>query len=200
MSSPQITNAIFAGNTGRRSGGAIFNGGGSSGTSSPQITNATFTGNTASSGGAIFNTGSFGGASRPLITNTILWGNTADNGGNDIVNDDATPEYRHTLAEGLDLTGTGTGNVDGTDPASDPLFVDAGDFSGPDNTCSAPPTTACASRWQARPWAPAPTPRLRRAASPRASPPTSPARLASKTAPSTSALMKAPLPAPPQKR
>ena len=126
---PQITNAAFTGNT-ATNGGAIYNNG-TAGTSSPEITNTTFTGNSADTGGAIYNLGTFGGTSSPKITNVILWGNSAPDAP-EIFNDEAIPTLSHSLVQGLDLTGTGTGNLDGTAPASDPLFIDSGDPDGAD--------------------------------------------------------------------
>ena len=65
--------------------------------------------------------------SSPKITNVILWGNSATRDGNEIRNRDATPTLSYTLVEGL--SPSGTGNLDGTDPANAPRFVDA---DGPD--------------------------------------------------------------------
>ena len=126
VSSPVITNAAFAGNAAVSRGGAIYSNG-FSGTSSPQVTSTTFTGNSAGDGGAIYNDGFNGGTSSPKITNVILWGNSATGDGDEIYNRDATPTLSYTLVEGLNPSGTG--NLDGTDPANAPRFVDA---DGPD--------------------------------------------------------------------
>ena len=126
VSSPQITNATLTGNSAGDDGGAIYNNG-YNGASSPEIIGTTFTGNAATDGGAIYNDGGDGGVSSPQITNSILWGNSAGTDGNEIFNFGASPTLSHTLVEGLNPSGTG--NLDGTDPANAPRFVDA---DGPD--------------------------------------------------------------------
>ena len=123
-SSPVITGSVFTGNTATLLGGAVLANGNNGGASSPVITSSTFAGNDAQDrGGALFASATNGGASAPAFTNALLWGNTATNGGAQVATNGGTPTYAHTLAEGLDLTATGTGNLDGTDPASDPRFV-----------------------------------------------------------------------------
>ena len=123
-SSPVITGSVFTGNTATLLGGAVLANGNNGGASSPVITSSTFAGNDAQDrGGALFASATNGGASAPAFTNALLWGNTATNGGAQVATNGGTPTYAHTLAEGLDLRATGTGNLDGTDPASDPRFV-----------------------------------------------------------------------------
>jgi len=136
-STPQITNVIFSGNTVSSQGGAIYSDGRSNGTSTLQITNATFSGNTASNqGGAIYNQGT-GGTSSPQITNAILWGNSAPSGGSEIYNNSGSSTLSHTLIEG-GVNGSGVGGDNNTDGGNnidaDPLFFDASDPDGADDT------------------------------------------------------------------
>jgi len=136
-SSLQIINASFTGNS-ARFGGAIFNER-STGSSNPQIVNSTFTNNSAEDGGALFNLLlPNGGTNSPQITNSILHGNNATNSGDEIFNHGATPTLRHTLIEG-GLAGIGESNgsstTDGGDNLdADPLFLDAADPDGDDDT------------------------------------------------------------------
>ncbi|GHT02240.1 hypothetical protein AGMMS49525_05420 [Bacteroidia bacterium] len=115
-SSPELTNVIISGNSANISGG-MYND-----NSSPVLTNVTISGNSANSddGGGMYNERS----SSPALTNCILWGNTAGRNGNNLYNDGfGAPTYAYSLVGDEDLTGTGTGNLDGTLPASNPLFV-----------------------------------------------------------------------------
>jgi uncharacterized repeat protein (TIGR01451 family) len=121
-SNPRLTNVTFSGNQVNSEGGAMFNS-----MSSPRLTNVTISGNTANSeGGAMFNTGS-----NPTIQNSIIWGNELDDGTPSQVAGD-TPTYRYSLVQGLNPSGTG--NLDGTNPANDPRFI------APVDASNAPPT------------------------------------------------------------
>jgi predicted outer membrane repeat protein len=135
-SSPEVANTAFAGNTVSDQGGAIFNNA-EMGASSPQIANATFTNNVASSGGAVYNHGA-GGSNRPEIANTILWSNTASSSGDEIYNYSAEPTLTHTLIQGGlgDIVNdAGSSTTDGGgNLTQDPLFADASNPDGPDDT------------------------------------------------------------------
>jgi hypothetical protein len=117
-SSPVLTNSTFQGNAAASSGGALHLAGGS-----PVLTNCSLQGNSAgSSGGAIHVS-----ASSPDLINTIVWNNAAagqsDTSSASIDDDASAISYSHCLVENLDLTVTGTGNLDGTDPLNDPRFA-----------------------------------------------------------------------------
>jgi predicted outer membrane repeat protein len=123
-SSPALTNCSFQGNNAASWGGALYN----LNSSSPALTNCSFQGNRAYLGGAILNQTS----SSPTLTNCILWNNdqfaTAPPAAGDSVdNYSSTPTYSHCLVEHINLSGAGTGNFDGTNPANDPRFVLEGD-------------------------------------------------------------------------
>ena len=116
-SNPVITNCVFQGNSAFY-GGAIYNS-----QSSPVLINCSFQANNAEEGGAFYNTSS----SNPALYNCIIWLNrkylTNDHPSASVFNSSSTPTYDHCLVQHWDLTGTGAGNFDGTDPANDPLFV-----------------------------------------------------------------------------
>ncbi|QKZ12531.1 beta strand repeat-containing protein [Spirosoma sp. KUDC1026] len=84
-SSPQISNCLFTANS-AASGGAIYNGAGSSGVSSPALTNCVFQANTASNGGAIYNVGGSGSAIQPKLTACLFQANSATTSGGAIYN------------------------------------------------------------------------------------------------------------------
>ncbi|MEM8954444.1 MAG: choice-of-anchor Q domain-containing protein, partial [Verrucomicrobiota bacterium] len=114
---PTISNCLFQGNEGFN-GGAIHNF-----QSSPTIINSSFQGNKSENGGALYNTSS----SNPALSNCIIWLNRKFFSNTDpsasVFNNASTPTYHHCLVENWDLTGTGSGNFDGTNPANDPLFT-----------------------------------------------------------------------------
>ncbi|WP_193212887.1 right-handed parallel beta-helix repeat-containing protein [Luteolibacter marinus] len=144
-SSPAFTNCSFAGNRATTSGGAAFN---ADIGSSPTFTQCSFTGNRANSGhggGCFVNGGSpsliscsfsgnhagnlggglYNGASASL-TNSIIWNNRDSTGTGTAASSvsDVNPSsitYAHCLIQGRDPAGTG--NLDGTSAANDPLFV-----------------------------------------------------------------------------
>lgn len=124
-SSPQMVNVILQGNQANR-GGAMLNTGisvqGGSILSEPILTNVTISGNKANDGGGIYNFDS----GRPTLQNSIIW-NNQDNSGtgtaaSSIFNDGlGTTTINHSLVQGQNPSGTG--NLDGTNVANDPLFV-----------------------------------------------------------------------------
>ena len=112
-SNPAVVNCIFSGNQ-ANDGGGIYN----VEYSSPGLTNCTFSGNKANNGGALFN--NFNAS--PQLKNSIIWGNSSS------VNnyDNSNPTYTFSLIEGLNPAGIG--NLDGTNPANDPLFINQPDY------------------------------------------------------------------------
>jgi uncharacterized repeat protein (TIGR01451 family) len=131
---PTLTNVTFSGNHGDN-GGGMYNSSGHS-----TLTNVTFNGNSANEGGGMYNT-----RSSPTIANSIFWNNedesgtgTADASLVDETGGQSTISY--SLIEGWNPAGDG--NLDGTDPNNNPLFVT------PVNPADAP-TTAGDLRLQA---------------------------------------------------
>jgi len=126
-----VNNSVFVGNTARLWGGALAFLDNSHGT----LTNCSLSGNSGGlrydhpaqnpRGGAI----DFNSAGTLILSNTIIWGNHAGGSGDSpeasLVSLQTTPIYTACLLENIDLTGIGTGNLDGTDPANDPRFADA---------------------------------------------------------------------------
>jgi hypothetical protein len=118
-SSPTIVNALFSGNIAEFFGGGMRNGS----DSNPLIINATFSGNYAVEGGGMAN-----GAAGPVIVNSIFWGNGSNFGApsGSIFNDGLPgPSISFSVVEGYNYSGEQ--NLDGTDDANDPLFLDAPD-------------------------------------------------------------------------
>jgi hypothetical protein len=115
---PALTNVLITGNranaisSGDDGGGGIYNN-----SSNPTLVNVTIAGNYSDDdGGGIFNIGS-----APSITNSIIWGNTCNNDGCEVFDALASaPTYDFSLVENETLGGT---NLDGTNPANDPQFV-----------------------------------------------------------------------------
>jgi hypothetical protein len=120
----EIVNGLFSGNDAGGSGGGIANE--NSSTDVRVLTNVTLSGNRAAVRG-----GAIGEARNMAFRNTVIWNNLDVNGGGsqsaslsdffsgDIVGVD------HSLIQNFTATAfTGTGNLDGTDPASNPLFRD----------------------------------------------------------------------------
>lgn len=119
---PILANTIFNGNRAKLSGVGIYGF-----KSYHMITNVTFSNNVAGgSGGGIMNSAS----GYPRMQNTIMWGNRPDpvNG---------SYERAYSLIEGVGASGTG--NLDGTNPTNNPLFVRSADC-GADG-CGDDPTT-----------------------------------------------------------
>ncbi len=124
--SVDITNSIFAGNTGKDGGAFWFNSG-----MIVTIANTVFEGNTTSDtvggrGGAMFTYDS-----DPTITNCIFWNNTAGSnyqmGHNCYAHQSGsvfTFNYCDFINNGDMLSGAGTFNVDSTNISSDPQFTD----------------------------------------------------------------------------
>jgi hypothetical protein len=128
---PRFIRTIVSGNTANVNGGGVYVGGGK-----PVFTNALVSGNTANSGGGVESAGgsavftnltvagnygvvSTGGglnvhsSGAPAFRNTVVWANSSSG----VV---LAGSYHHTLVEGVDLGGVGTGNYDGS---TSPLFV-----------------------------------------------------------------------------
>ncbi len=122
----KLANVLFYGNASGDEGGAVYTRGSGGGTVDPRFINTTFAGNEADVvGGAVSNDGT-NATVTPTFSNSILWGNTAGAGGDEVVNNDATPAFNHSLVEGTggsaNWSGAGTdagGNLD-----ANPLFVD----------------------------------------------------------------------------
>ncbi len=77
VASPSILNCAFSGNKNGGSGGAVYNYGGSAGTSSPSFSDCSFTGNESGKGAAIYNMGFNLGICNPSFLNCSFTENTA---------------------------------------------------------------------------------------------------------------------------
>jgi predicted outer membrane repeat protein len=109
-SSPKLINVVVSGNLSASGGGIYLNGG------SPALTNITVSGNRATtSGGGIYTNNS-----SPQIGNSIVWGNAAGSS-NNVHSTGGSPAYQYSLIQ--DLNPSGTGNINGTNPSNDPVFV-----------------------------------------------------------------------------
>jgi predicted outer membrane repeat protein len=109
-SSPKLINVVVSGNLSASGGGIYLNGG------SPALTNITVSGNiAATSGGGIYMN-----SSSPQIGNSIVWGNAAGSN-NNVYSTSGSPAYQYSLIQ--DLNPSGAGNMDGTNPSNDPVFV-----------------------------------------------------------------------------
>ncbi|PDW01675.1 hypothetical protein CJ255_17995, partial [Candidatus Viridilinea mediisalina] len=102
-SNASFANITISGNRATNDGGGVFNNGGT-----PSFSNVTISGNQAGvNGGGVYNS-----ASTPSFANSIIWGNNSQ------VSGSAT--YSYSLVQSLNPGGT---NLDGTDAANDPRFV-----------------------------------------------------------------------------
>ncbi|WP_339864214.1 MBG domain-containing protein [uncultured Algoriphagus sp.] len=118
-----LTNVRFSGNKATNSngrGGAILNNG-----ASPILTNVSISGNAAYSGGGVYNTSL---ASQPKIRNSIIWNNKTNAGVETATSslydfNNSSSEVSYSLIQGVNPAGEG--NLDGTDAANDPLFIEA---------------------------------------------------------------------------
>jgi hypothetical protein len=113
----RFTNTLISGNVATNSygggGGGVYNKG------AFVFTNVTVAGNYAPSLGGV-NNGNTTAANATKFYNTIIWNNTpAGTAGIGTLGN-----ILHSLIEGVDLTGTGTGNFDGTQTTNDPDFLD----------------------------------------------------------------------------
>lgn len=121
---PSFRNVVIAGNYAGNNGGGYF-----TSHSGPRMTNVTITGNRAGNvGGAIYRNSTINNAT--YLHNSIVWNNEDSSGvgtssaahggpGANLLN------ASHTLIQGM--FPAGTGNLDGTDPANNPLFAQAVD-------------------------------------------------------------------------
>jgi predicted outer membrane repeat protein len=115
-SSPTLVNVVISGNRAGEDGGGIA----SLTNSSSTLINVTMSGNLAvNEGGAIVNKdGSI------VVQNSILWNNEDINGVNtataSIKNSSGTVTIQYSLVQALNPGGA---NLDGTDPANNPLFI-----------------------------------------------------------------------------
>jgi hypothetical protein len=108
-----LVNVLLAGNRAGGDGGGLYNA-----ASDPDLVNVTIAGNYSDDdGGGIFNS-----SSNPSVTNSIIWGNECNNAGCEVYNVSSSPTYDFSLVENEALGGT---NLDGTDPANDPQFVNS---------------------------------------------------------------------------
>jgi len=120
LSSPRVTNSVFADNVAGQDGGAIYNS-----YCAPRITNCTFTGNAVlrepwradpdwgEAGGAIRNDDAM-----PTLTNCILW----DDSPSEIINELVVGTKRGAIVTYSDIEGgySGDGNIDINPVFSDP--------------------------------------------------------------------------------
>lgn len=124
-SEPRVTNAVFFGNEAGY-GGALYND-----TGTIYLTNITIAGNRAigpqstNYGGGISH---WDGAI--VLSNSIIWGNQDDTGTSTASaslygNTNTTLTINYSLVHNQDLTGSGSGNLNGLDAANDPQFVAA---------------------------------------------------------------------------
>ncbi|MDR2836834.1 MAG: InlB B-repeat-containing protein [Bacteroidales bacterium] len=108
QSSATITNAIISGNSAGQSGGGIN----SPYAATYTLTNVTICGNgawNANEGGMVCGTST-------SLTNCIIWNNGY------LSNPTSSATFSHCLVEGINPAGTG--NLDGTAPSFNPLFID----------------------------------------------------------------------------
>lgn len=116
-SSIAFRSCVFAGNAAVRGGGAYI-----ASNSTNQFINCTFHGNSGSTdlGSGIHDLGS---ASE--LVNCVVWNSFSTDGPLDEIDNNGTGSlsFSHTLVQHQDLSASGS-NLDGTDPANDPLFLD----------------------------------------------------------------------------
>ncbi len=110
---PTLTNVVISGNR------ANYGGGMANTLSSPECVNVTVSGNQAQFGSGMYNDLS----SSPVIRNSIIWGNGASDELQISNEDNSVPTYTYSLVQGLDPADTG--NLDGTDPDTNPTFATA---------------------------------------------------------------------------
>ncbi len=117
---PSFRNVIVAGNYAANNGGGYY-----LSSSAPRITNVTLTGNRAGNlGGAIYRESS--ASNLTFLHNTIIWNNEDSSGvGTPSATHGGPGAARFTVDHSLmqGMFPAGTGNLDGTDPANNPLFV-----------------------------------------------------------------------------
>ena len=110
-------NCNFSGNYAGNDGGAIYDDPQDKGTS--LLVNCTITGNHAFDSGGAVQANTTGSSSAQMI-NTLIWNNSA--GRAPTINNLIFYTFSHCLLQNNDLTGLGTGNLDGTDAANNPGF------------------------------------------------------------------------------
>ena len=113
-------NGLFANNDSSNYGGVIYQVGGWG--IPTDFVNCTFASNHAGNDGHIFyNTD---GASALNFSNCLLWNGTADVSHGKILNlQNGTANFSYCYQQGVDLTGVGTGNIDGTLSEYAPVFT-----------------------------------------------------------------------------
>lgn len=113
----EFQSCVFAGNYAVRGGGAYLHA-----ASTNEFVNCTFHGNSGSSGlgFAIHDEGS-----PSSLANCVVWNSFSSDGALDEIDNNGTDSltFSHTLVQHHDLSGGGS-NLDGTDPANEPLFLD----------------------------------------------------------------------------
>ncbi|WP_269523401.1 right-handed parallel beta-helix repeat-containing protein [Coraliomargarita parva] len=112
-------NCVFQGNASRDLGGVMFNY-----ANNLTAINCSFEGNGAQHEGGVF----WNNGCTAIITNCVVWNNssyssTTYQSASFYIYNPPEPTFSHSLVQNFDLTATGTGNLDGTDPANDPLFI-----------------------------------------------------------------------------
>ncbi|MFN2184105.1 MAG: beta strand repeat-containing protein [Anaerolineae bacterium] len=115
--SPTLVDVLFSGNAATQNGGGMRSGGAGS---NVMLTNLTFSGNSAGgSGGGLHTT-----SPNMTVHNSVVWNNQDASGigtADASIWDDPDAVVDHSLIQGQ--TPVGVGNLDGTNPANDPLFV-----------------------------------------------------------------------------
>ena len=129
-SSPVLVNCIFSGNSAGSAGGGMYNTttrvtGQPTIISAPTITNCTFSGNSAffnSSGSSAGGGLASASGSSATLSNSIFWNNRDNSGiGTATASINGTASVSYSLVQGQ--SPAGTGNLDGTNAANNPLFV-----------------------------------------------------------------------------
>jgi hypothetical protein len=115
-SNTTINNTLISGNKAGEYGGGIYN------EQSVKINSSTIVGNSSQyAGGGLCD---FGRGSQ--ISNSIFWGNKNSGAVNNIEYQSTPPiVYANSIVEGVDLTGSGSNNLNGSLPANNPQFTAA---------------------------------------------------------------------------
>jgi len=121
----ELANCLLYNNHSEGNGGAIYSEGGEL----LKLNHCSVVRNSSvHGGGALHDTSSAG----TVILSTVFWGNSTDGLTNtaeaSVVEAGATASFDYSLIQNINLTAQGAGNLDGTDPANDPLFADIVSF------------------------------------------------------------------------